>query len=358
MAVVSALALASSPVAAQQPSAPAGLKIVVVAGEDAVNIIQQKTAVAPIVEVRDRNNLPVSGVAVTFSIGGQGASFGGASTLTVVTNAAGQATAAGLTPTATGAIQISATATFQGQTAIATIAQSNVLTAAEAATAGAGAGGSGAGGGGGMSGTMIGVIGGAVAAGGLVVAKAAGGGSESSPSTPSPTSSSTPPTTPPPTNPTPSSATLTGPMNGPYVETSTGGGASCTITYNRTGTVRVVVQRQGGAVTGTGTAEGTQTMTSQNCGVVPPGLNTTGPFVFTGPISGTESSFRFTQELRGSGPVSSGISFAWTETATFTGTLSGATGSGTLAVNGQTDVTGPGGTSRSTRTGSFPVTLR
>ena len=36
-----------------------GLKIVVISGEDAVNIIQQKTAVAPVVEVRDRNDLPV-----------------------------------------------------------------------------------------------------------------------------------------------------------------------------------------------------------------------------------------------------------------------------------------------------------
>ena len=31
---------------------PAGLKIVVITGEDAVNIIQQKTAVAPVVEVQ------------------------------------------------------------------------------------------------------------------------------------------------------------------------------------------------------------------------------------------------------------------------------------------------------------------
>ncbi len=145
---MSALALVSSTAAAQQPSTAAGLKIVVIEGEDAVNIIQQKTAVAPVVEVRDRNNLPVSGVAVTFSIGGQGATFGGASTLTVVTNAAGQATAAGLTPTATGALQISATATFQGQTAVATIVQSNVMTAAEVAGA-SGAAGGGAGGGGG-----------------------------------------------------------------------------------------------------------------------------------------------------------------------------------------------------------------
>lgn len=86
------------------------MRIVVVEGEDAVNISQQKTAVAPVIEVRDRNNLPVAGVAVTFSVGGQGASFGGLSTLTVTTNAAGQAAAVGLTPTAAGAIQINATA--------------------------------------------------------------------------------------------------------------------------------------------------------------------------------------------------------------------------------------------------------
>ena len=42
------------------------LKIVVIAGEGAVNVIQQKTAVAPIVEVRDRNDQPVAGVVVTF----------------------------------------------------------------------------------------------------------------------------------------------------------------------------------------------------------------------------------------------------------------------------------------------------
>src|SRR5688572_23605787 len=88
MLLVPALTSAQTP----QPAANNALRIVVIAGEDAINIIQQKTAVNPIVEVRDRNNLPVSGVAVTFNVGGQGASFaGGASTLTVTTNAAGQA---------------------------------------------------------------------------------------------------------------------------------------------------------------------------------------------------------------------------------------------------------------------------
>jgi hypothetical protein len=179
----------------------AGLKIVVIEGEEAVNIIQQKTAVAPVIEVRDRNDQPVAGAIVNFAIRGGRATFGGAQTLTVTTNAVGQAVATGLTPTASGALQISATAAFQGQTTAAvTIAQTNVMTAAQAAAvsgaagssgggaSGAGAGGAGggssggatagagagAGGGGGLSATTIGIIGGAVA-GGAVVATQAGG---------------------------------------------------------------------------------------------------------------------------------------------------------------------------------------
>ncbi len=167
--------LASSVTTGQQRSAPAGnLKIVVIAGEGAVNIIQQKTAVAPIVEVRDRNNLPVAGATVTFSVGGSGASFGSGSTLTVVTNAAGQATAAGLTPTAAGAVQINVTAAMQGQMATAAITQTNFATAQAAAAAGGGgasgggAAGAGAGAGGGISATTIGIVAAAVGGGALV----------------------------------------------------------------------------------------------------------------------------------------------------------------------------------------------
>src|SRR4029453_3036600 len=83
---------------------PAGLRIVVVAGEDAVNIIQQKTAVAPIVEVRDRNDQPVAGALVRFAIQGGRASFRGARPLTATTDALGRATATGLTPTGTGSL--------------------------------------------------------------------------------------------------------------------------------------------------------------------------------------------------------------------------------------------------------------
>jgi hypothetical protein len=134
-----ALLLAGAPQAASPT-----LRVVVIEGEDAVNIIQQKTAVRPVVEVRDRNNLPVPGALVTFSIGGNAASFGGVSTLTVATNAAGQAAVTGLTPSAAGAFQIQVSAAFQGQVATATIAQTNVLTAAQAAAAAGANGASGA----------------------------------------------------------------------------------------------------------------------------------------------------------------------------------------------------------------------
>jgi hypothetical protein len=160
------------PVRAQPPES--GLRIVVIAGEDAVNVVQQKTAVAPVVEVRDKNDQPVAGVMVRFAVTKGRATFGGARTLSIATNAAGRATVAGLTPTGSGALQISATAAFQGQTAAVTIAQTNVLTVAEASGASAtaaGTSGGASGGGGGVSNATIGAIsGGAGAAAATAVA--------------------------------------------------------------------------------------------------------------------------------------------------------------------------------------------
>lgn len=162
---------------------PGGLKIVVIEGEGAVNIIQQKTAVSPLVEVRDRNNNPVSGAVVTFTIqGGNNAAIaGGAQTVSVTTNTAGRAVMAAINPVNPGTFQIQVQAAFQGQTAAAAITQTNVMTAAQAAsaaTAGAGAGGAG-GGGGGISGLAIGgIVGGVAVAGAAVVATGALGGNQ------------------------------------------------------------------------------------------------------------------------------------------------------------------------------------
>lgn len=173
--------------AAQVVSATAGLQIVVIAGEGAVNIIQQKTAVAPVVEVRDRNDVPVGGAVVTFAIGsGKTAAFAGnAQTFTVTTNAAGRAAANQLSPIGAGNVQISVDAAYQGLTAAVSISQVNFVTVAAAKAAGvavgasgvsAGAGGAAGGGGIGLSATTLGIIG-AAAGGGTLIAKKVVGGS-------------------------------------------------------------------------------------------------------------------------------------------------------------------------------------
>jgi hypothetical protein len=153
---------------------PSGaLRIVVIEGEEAVNVIQQKTAVAPVVEVRDQNGLPVPGAVVRFTLGGGNASFaGGSQTLTITTNAAGRAAASAVNPLASGSVQIQVQATFQGQSAAATIAQTNVATAAQASGTAASAGG------GGVNGLAIAGVAGGVAAGAAVVATQKGNADE------------------------------------------------------------------------------------------------------------------------------------------------------------------------------------
>jgi hypothetical protein len=113
------------------------LRIVVLEGEDAVNIISQKTAVKPTVEVRDRNDLPAAGAAVVFVVRGRGATFAnGARQLSVTTDSLGRATVSELTPIGKGTVEIQVSANYQGQAATATIHQTNFATAAEAAKAG------------------------------------------------------------------------------------------------------------------------------------------------------------------------------------------------------------------------------
>ena len=164
---------------AQEP----GLRIVVLEGEDAVNIIGQGTAVPTLIEVRDENDLPVSGAAVLFLLGDGGSATlnAGVSQVTATTNALGQA-AVTVNPVATGAVEVSVRAAFEGQSATATIAQANFATAAEAAAAGSGtaggtagtAGAAGATGGGLGIGAMAGIAG-AVAGAAVGVVVASGG---------------------------------------------------------------------------------------------------------------------------------------------------------------------------------------
>ncbi len=331
------IALATlAPAADAAPQAtPAALRIVVIEGEDAVNVVQQKTAVAPVVEVRDRNNQPVAGAVVRFAIQSGRANISGARALTVTTNAVGRATVTGLTPTGSGALHITATAAFQGQTAAVTIAQTNVMTAAQAAAAagagtsggGAGAGATGgaaAGGGtgGGVSATTIAIVGGAAAGGtlGLQATGVLGGDSEDE---------------------------YDGPFSG-VIRHGFDGGGGCFRDEQHAGTVHVqFAVSDSGVISGTANIQATSTTLAfstappTNCadaiGVATP----YGCCVIEPTVSGTAPSVSF----NASESYSTGATFTWS----FAGTLNGSQIIGTLTETIRSGFFG--GTSR------YPVTL-
>jgi hypothetical protein len=157
------------------------LNIVIVEGDGAINNVKQRTAREPIVQVEDQNHKPIAGAVVVFLLPDQGASgvfANGSHTLTVMTDAQGRAVAHGLRPnTVQGKLQIHVTASHQGQTASATISQTNAVGAAAGAASA------------GISAKLITIlaIAGAAVAGGVVAATR--GGSSSS------TTTTTPPTT-------------------------------------------------------------------------------------------------------------------------------------------------------------------
>jgi hypothetical protein len=151
------------------------LNIVIVEGDGAINNIRQRTAREPIVQVEDQNHKPIAGAAVVFLLPEQGASgvfANGSHTLTVMTDAQGRAVARGFHPNnVQGKLQIHVTASHQGQTASATISQTNAVGAAAGAAAA------------GVSAKLITilVIAGAAVAGGVVAATRGGGSSSTTP---------------------------------------------------------------------------------------------------------------------------------------------------------------------------------
>ncbi len=168
-------ALLLSQTATPPPKNLSELKITVLSGEDGVNIIKKKTAVKPVVEVRDKNNLPVAGAYVAFASPDSGAHVifeHGSSTYSTVTDSSGRATVHMMKPVGAGHFKINVNASFQGQTVTTSIAQTNYLTMAA----------------GGISGTMIGLIVAGVAAG--VVGVVVGTQHKSSPPTQQPPPSS------------------------------------------------------------------------------------------------------------------------------------------------------------------------
>jgi hypothetical protein len=333
--------------ASSQNTSPA-LRLVVIEGEDAVNIIQQKSAVRPVVEVRDRNNLPIPGAVVTFSVQGGQAAFGGASTLTVATNAAGQAAVTSFTPSAAGAFQIQVSAAFQGQVATATITQTNVMTAAQAAaasaasgsgTAGSASGGTGggaggaAGGAGGLSTTTL-VVAGAAVAGGAVAAvelkdKIAGG------------------------------EKYTGSFSGTISGSFTGGGANaCTYTRTVTATAKLGLREHTDSVVrGEFDYEGTSTVTASTCPATPEGPQFTGS---VDELTGSPSSFTGRQVFPG--PPATGLSgerISGEHVYNFQGSITGDTVTGVFRYEENSlAVGGPGGNVTQLGVGTFSITFQ
>lgn len=178
-----------------QAAQPAKLNIVIVEGEGAINNVRQRTAREPIVQVEDENRKPVAGAAVVFLLPSQGpgAVFAdGSRMLTVMTDSKGQAIARGLRANQlAGKFEIRVTASYQGQTASATIAQTNAAVAAAGAA---------------VSGKLIAIlaIAGAAAAGATVAATRNGNGAAT-------TATPTTPTGPPATTITPGTPVVGGP---------------------------------------------------------------------------------------------------------------------------------------------------
>jgi hypothetical protein len=175
------------PSLAYPPQAPAdngadqSLHITVLDGEDGVNILKNKMAVKPVVEVRDRNNLPVSGVAITFLAPGSGPRVvfaNGSNTFTTTTDANGRAMISTSKPIGRGSFKIKVTANANGHIFTASIAQTNYATVASASSAGTSAAASG-GAGVGISATTIALVAiGVAAVVGIIVAVALRGGTK------------------------------------------------------------------------------------------------------------------------------------------------------------------------------------
>ena len=162
LAAFLAVALLTPGLWGQASSTAPKLKISILDGQGAVNNIKQRLAREPVVQVTDENDRPVGGALVTFALpqNGPGTVFSnGARTLTVTADSNGMATASGMSVNAEkGEFLINVSASHEGETATATIEQSNI--------------------GGGLSATTIGIIVGAIAAGAVIAVVATTGGND------------------------------------------------------------------------------------------------------------------------------------------------------------------------------------
>lgn len=121
---------------------PTALQIFISEGDGAINTVRQKPTRDPIVVVEDQEHRPIVGAAVVFFLPNQGTGgtfSNGNTTLTVTTNAEGQAVARGMQFNAQpGPMQIRVTASYMGLTANSVINQTNIVGAGSPSTASSG----------------------------------------------------------------------------------------------------------------------------------------------------------------------------------------------------------------------------
>lgn len=135
---------------AQQTAPP--YQLVVLRGDNAQNNIKKGRATKQVVEVRDRNNKPVAGVLLTFSMpktGASGTFVDGTQLTTVTTDTAGQASVTVQPNSVAGTYQIDVNGNVAGDPVSGKIMQTNVAAA-------------------GMSGSTIGILAAVAAAGAAV----------------------------------------------------------------------------------------------------------------------------------------------------------------------------------------------
>ena len=126
----------ASPLGAQEPALPPEkLTVLVLQGQGAVNFIPDRRGATPVVEVRDRNALPVEGAEVEFTLpaSGPGGVFtAGGSVAKLRTNADGQAAASFAVNDKPGPFQIRVRASIGDRKGSALISQVNSVRPPEA----------------------------------------------------------------------------------------------------------------------------------------------------------------------------------------------------------------------------------
>ena len=126
--------LALPPTAWAQAPQPQSIRILVLAGQDAINNVEPKNATQPVVEVQDDAGSPVEGAEVVFTAPPTGPSvtfYGATRTTTVTTDKQGRATVSGMMPNADlGVFEIQVAATHGAFQAETVITQTNAQAAA------------------------------------------------------------------------------------------------------------------------------------------------------------------------------------------------------------------------------------